>query len=276
MRKTFVIATLLVLGMGSTWVGAFDQERQAGEQPLDVLTTGPGQLMPGLMESDEEAILKRRGVDEDTVGDPYSFERKKTYLGVAQTESVSLQADCSTHPPDAGPCVEVGPAPVATSVDESDLAVIELPGRSTKNILCFTFTPFANWEWNNDTGSQQYATMFLRPTVRIENEFLSDPSLINPVTGLPFDGVLFDGTISTFLQSRTLEPNEYDFQYHATTRSCTGGLVNVRSLRDTYGLTESQIRRFFRNPMTLSFGVRGSVSMVTNGGYFVGIRLYGD
>lgn len=215
-------------------------------------------------------------VTEDEVGDPYSFGRAKTYLGVAQTTSVTIQADCSAHPPDAGPCIETAPAPGVTSVDESDLGSIELPKKATKSLLCFTFTPFVNWQWSNFTGSPQTAQMFLRPTVKIESEVLLDPSLIDPGTGLPFNGVLLDSTISSFLQSRTIQDGETDFQFRALTRSCTGGIVNVRALRDSYGLPENVIKKFFKKPIKVSFGVRGSVSMVDYASYSTGIRLYGD
>lgn len=213
-------------------------------------------------------------VTEETVGDPYSFGRAKTYLGLAQA-GVALRADCTGYPPDAGPCIELLAAPASTNVDESDLATIVLPGKVTNSLICFTFTPFATWDWSNGTASTQTATMFLRPAVRVESPALNDPSLINPVTGLPFNGVLVDQTISTFLQSRSLDPGESDFQYRATTRSCTGGLVSQRMLTGL-GLSDVVIKKIFKRPITISFGVKGSVSMVTDGSYSVGIRLYGD
>lgn len=246
----------------------------AGES-VDLLS---GEMEPMAMEihaTEVDGIVKRGGVTEESVGDPYSFGRDKTYLGVVQVRSVALRNDCTGYPPET-PCVELLPAPAVTNVDEMDLGTIELPSRATNSILCFTFTPFATWQWTNGTGSQQTAQMWLRPKVRIESDVLNDPALIDPHTGLPFNGVLLESTITTFLQSRTLDPNESDLQFQATTRSCTGGLVNVRALRDSYGLSNRVIRDFFRNPITVTFGVWGQVSMVDYGSYSVGVRLYGD
>jgi hypothetical protein len=243
---------------------------------MDALPMGSRPVAMEIYATEVGGIEKRAGVTEETVGDPYSFGRDKTYLGVVQTRRVALRDDCTGVPPEAGPCIELEPAPLATNVEEFDLGSIELPGRSTNSILCFTITPFAQWEWYNDTGTQQTADMFLRPYVKIESDVLDDPALINPNTGLPFDGVLLESTVSVALQSRTIDPNERDLQYRSFTRSCTGGLINIPALRDGYGLSERLIRDLFRNPITVTFGVVGHVSMVDWASYSVGIRLYGD
>ncbi len=246
------------------------------EQSMDVFPPNHQPRTVALERPELEDVKRAPGVTEETVGDPYSFGANMIYLGVAQTESVDLQEDCSAYPPDAGRCIETNPAPASTSVDEAGLATIVLPGKSTKTILCFTVTPFATWEWFNPTASQQNAAMTLSPTVRIESEALLDPSLINPVTGAPFNGAIDVGPIRTFYQIRSLDPNEYDFQRQVMTRSCTAGVVNEGALRDSYGLTDAVIKQFFKNEITVSFGVGGNVSLTTFVNYTVGIRLYGD
>ncbi len=279
MRKMIVVGIVLSLCAAGVFAQTVTKSSDAvglEERSMDVFPSGFEPRTEPVYSTELEAATKKAGVTEETVGDPYSFGRKVVFLGVAQTDSVDLQEDCSAYPPDFGRCVETAPAPGPTSVYETDLAVIELPGKSTKSILCFTITPFSTWEWFNPTASQQTAQMFLRPVLRIESDVLLDPSLINPNTGLPFNGVLFDNPISTFLQARSLDPNEYEFQSHRMTRSCTGGLVNEGALRDGYGLSNSVIKNFFKNPITVSFGVSGTVQMVTNASYFVGVRLYGD
>lgn len=276
LKRVFVTVLLLlcVTVAGAQSIAPPWMSAGIDQQSVDLIGNEP--RMMELYATEYEGIEKKEGVTEETVGDPYSFGRKKTYLGVVQTRPVSLRDDCTGHPAEAGPCVEIVPAPGTTYVDEPDLGTIELPGRSTKSLLCFTFTPFAQWQWFNGTGSQQMARMALRPKVQIESDVLLDPSLIDPGTGLPFNGVLLESTISTFYQMRTLEPNESDYQFQSVTRSCTGGLVNVRALRDSYGLSDRVIRDFFRNPITVRFGTYGSVSMVTDASFSVGVRLYGD
>lgn len=246
------------------------------EQSVDVL---PMNRQPRT-EAVDRGVLgetkKGAAVTEETVGDPYSFGAKVVYLGLAQTEPIDLMDDCTGYPPENGRCIETNPAPAPTFVDEADLGSIVLPGKSTKTLLCFTITPIATWEWFNSTTSQQTAQMSLRPTIRIENDALADPSLINPVTGMPFNGVIELGGLTTYLQYRTLDPNHSELQRHVTTRSCIGGLVSEMALRDGYGLSNAVIKDFFKTEMTVRFGAAGTVSMTTFANYFVGVRLYGD
>ncbi len=221
-----------------------------------------------------ERTLKA-GPTEAEVGDPDSFGRNKTYLGVKQLPFLSLLPDCSVLPPDAD-CITLNPEPALTFVDESDLAVFELPKKATNSILCFTFTQFATWNFTNSTGATQTARMQLRPRVRIESEVLDDPTIINPNTGLPFGGVLDDIPITVERETKSIEPGQFETRSISITRSCTGGLVNKRSLALNYGLSDAVIKEFFKKPITLSLGVIGHVAMVDFVSFSVGARLYGD
>jgi hypothetical protein len=284
MRKKILLAVVLCCCVA----GAQAQSSRLSGVPagidresVDVLPMGTQHRLEGRFAPDMAQIANKGDITVETVGDPDSFGHNKTYLGLAQTESVILtdplagEPSCSDYL-DAGytaQCVDLNPAPNSTTVDFPDLASIQLPGKATKSIICFTFTPITSWNWSNNTGSAQTAIMALRPSVRIESETLNG---LNDPEGNPFNGVLMDATITTFLQYRTLNDGESDLQYNATTRSCIGGLVSERSLREGYGLSDKQIKDFFKNPITLTFGVRGSVAMVTYADYLVGIRLYGD
>lgn len=217
---------------------------------------------------------------EDEVGDVDSFGDPVIYLGVQQSESVTFQADCSEAPPDFGACIELPEdLSMTSSVDESNLAVFQLPRRATESLICFNVTMFASWSWLNTTGVSEFATMTVNPTFQIESDVLNDPALIDPVSGLPFNGQLFpDGArgLSTFFEFRNLEAGDFEFKAPRLTRDCTAGLVSSRVLRDVYGLTNAQVRRFFRRPITVSFGVRGNISSVDSASFSYGIRLYGD
>lgn len=267
MNKHVLVAALCALFVGA----AQAEPRGLGDLPIDLKQIRDiDMIAPGAA---FERTLKA-GPSEAEVGDPDSFGRAKTYLGVKQTPFLSLVPDCTGFPPDS--CIELNPAPALTSVDESDLAVFELPKKATNSILCFTFTQFATWNFSNFTGATQTARMQLRPRVRIESEVLDDPALINPSTGLPFGGVLDDIPITVERESKSIEPGQFETRSTSITRSCTGGLVNPRSLALNYGLSPAVISEFFKQPITLSLGVIGDVAMVEFVSFSVGARLYGD
>jgi hypothetical protein len=211
---------------------------------------------------------------EEDVGDVASFGQEKTYLGVVSTDSVTLQSDCSGVPPDSGICIETNPAPATTSVDETDLGVINLPSKATNSLLCFTVTQFSTWIWQNSTAALATGDMSLYVTVQIESDALLG---LTDIDGNPFNGTLFDfpNPIVVSTQQSSLSPGAFELQRERTTRSCTGGFVSERSLA-AEGLTDAQIKDFFSSPMTVRFGTGGNVSLVDTAIFFAGIRLYGD
>jgi hypothetical protein len=167
------------------------------------------------------------------------------------------------------------PAPASTSFDEADLAVMNLPAKATKSLICFGFTPFITVNWENFTATPQTARFTATGVIDIENEVLDDPTLIDPGTGLPFGGVLQLG-LSTWHNSHTMQPGETEQERSSQTRSCIAGIVSKRSLVENFGLSETQANQFFKKPMTIRFGARGSAQSSGFTNYFYGIRLYGD
>jgi hypothetical protein len=211
----------------------------------------------------------------EEVGDADSFGRNVTYLGLAQTLSVVVADDCSGSDPTLERCVLANAAPAPTSFNEAGLATISLPTKATKSLICFALTPFIQVQWENNLAAPANARFAANALVTIDNEVLDDPTLIDPGTGLPFGGVLSLG-LGTFTDIHTLQPGGIDIKSMQMSRSCIAGIVSKRALVDNYGLTETQATQFFKKPMTITFGARGTVALSSFTNYFYGIRLYGD
>ena len=215
-----------------------------------------------------------------TVGDADSFGRAVTYLGVATSGTVFLQTDCTPDPSNPlGPhdrCVTINASPAPTIWDFEDLGnSIQLPAKATHSLVCFAFTPQAVFDFNNDTGGPAFGRFIGRAVIRIENPVLNDPSLIDPATGLPFNGS-FKATLNAYSETRILQPSEIAFQNMILSRDCQGGLVSRNSLIQGEGLSAKQADAFFANPTTFHFGSTGRTNLVDSGSYGYGIRLYGD
>ena len=114
-----------------------------------------------------------------------------------------------------------------------------------------------------------------RALISIESPVLENPNLINPDTGLPFNGKIAFGFI-TNSENRSLAPGGFDSQVTALTRSCQGALVSKRALIGTYGLTQSQANSFFNSRITVRLGMSGAARMIESLIHGYGIRLYGD
>jgi len=211
----------------------------------------------------------------DDVGDADSFGRNVTYLGLAQTLAVTVLDDCSASDPTIERCIVANPAPAPTSFNEAGLATMNLPAKATKSLICFALTPFIQVQWDNFLATPAQARFSGSALINIDNDVLDDPTLIDPNTGLPFGGVLSLG-LSTFSDFHTLQPGETDFKALQMSRSCIAGIVSKRALVDSYGLTETQANQFFKKPMTITFGSRGTFALSSFASYFYGIRLYGD
>jgi len=211
----------------------------------------------------------------EDVGDPDSFGRNVTYLGLAQTQSVVVVDDCSASDPAFERCIVANAAPAPTTFDEDGLATMNLPARATKTLMCFALTPFIQVQWENNLATPATARFSANALITIDNEVLDDPTLIDPDTGLPFGGVLSLG-LGTFTDIHTIQPAEIDIKALQVSRSCIAGIISKRVLVEVYGLSETQATQFFRKPMTITFGARGTVAMSQFTNYFYGIRLYGD
>ena len=228
----------------------------------------------------EQAALAR-SVSVDDVGDADSFGRNVTYIGVAQTGNVNFQNDCTPQPgdPPLGPddrCITLGASGTTTTFDERDIGRIALPKNATKSLICFGVTSFPLWDYFNPDPSPVTGRFRFLNGFTIENELLDDPALIDPTTGLPFNGAIELPLGSPVLEFVTLQPGESDLKRTITSRTCIGGLVSKRSLAESYGLPSSIVDKFFKRPITIRLNLSGSMTYVDSANVFYGVRLYGD
>jgi hypothetical protein len=263
MKKTLIVALLAVAATVSTGSAA---PRPAREKSMDA--PRQGRRLPPLPNM-PEAAMSPSSAD---VGDGDSFGRSVNFLGYAQTNGVSVWWDCTDQPP--GTCVVPDAETSSGSLTYiGDEAVIHLPARSARSLLCFVINPFGFAFFNNTSATRQNARYSMAAVWRIESEVLDDPALINPATGLPFGGFI-QSSSSLASENFPLEPGtQRDIQMFYT-RTCNAGNLTRRGLVGM-GLTDAQAREVFRKPITLRFGAGVTVSW---GNAFLtpGVRVLGD
>jgi len=226
--------------------------------PWNVQTRGPGGAGP----------------DAGDVGDADSFGRSLQWLGLAAA-SIDLLPDCSGEDPSMA-CQPLAPAPAATSFEFDDLAHIALPAKAANSLLCYWFSPFLVYGFDNPTASAAVGTLSYFPSLTVENPVLATPGLIDPTTGLPFNGRLETAMTSTHRLEMPLPAGIHLDEVQRDSSVCIAGFVSRQALTDTYGLTAAQAKEFFKRPTTVRFNVRGQVQYVDSATLYFGLRIIGD
>jgi len=225
-----------------------------------------------------EAAPKPVGGGEDVD----SFGRNVKFDGLMQSGWVSFLDDCTPVPGDPAPapddrCVVLNAAPASTTFDLPDIGRLTIPGKSAKSLLCHWLSPIAFYRFQNTTGVfQPNATIRLTPYVIVESEVLNDPALIDPTTGLPFNGRLETGFSATYQDSQSMDAGHSATRRFSESRVCIAGFLSKRALMEGYGLTEAQANEVFKKDITLRFGVRGNAALVSSGIVTYGLRVVGD
>jgi hypothetical protein len=225
------------------------------------------------------AALPAHSATEAEVGDPDSFRRNVTYLGLAQTAGVRLHTTCAPDPefpPSPGDrCRILEPQPTMTTFNESSLDSVVLPANASRSLLCHTLSPIASLSYLNATSDTVAAQVSTSAVITIQNEILNDPSLLDPRTGRPFGGRL-TRNLATLFDEQQLVAGQRHLATLRTPRECEAGLISKRMLVNTFGLSEAQATAFFTKRMTLTFGMSGNASGIKEGQFTYTMRLYGD
>ncbi|MFT3897772.1 MAG: hypothetical protein QM719_08760 [Thermomonas sp.] len=210
------------------------------------------------------------------VGDVDSFGRSLVWLGVTQG-NLDLSSSC---PPDDGDpttnCVVLNAAPAATAFTLNDIGHVTLPGKSANSLLCYWFSPILSVDYLNPGAASDTGMLAYSPTLTVESEVLNDPALIDPTTGLPFDGKLVTGMTSSEHFEVPLAPGQQQFERSRDSTVCIAGLLSKQALVGTYGLTDDLAKKVFKKPITIRLNVNGSVRLVDEASLMFGLRIVGD
>lgn len=213
------------------------------------------------------------------VGDAASFGRNVRWLGMSPGSGAVVTNDCAAvHREDpAIQCQQVNDYAVDTAFAFSDLGRIELPAAAANSMLCHWLTPLMQGNYYTTSSTPTVGRIAYAPNITIESPVLADPAMIDLQTGAPFNGRIVRGAsyeIENAVLQQGLPLQLAAFRQRTVT--CADALVSKQQLIDLHGLTRSQADRFFASPITLRFGVRGSVRNVGRMVIALGARVVGD
>jgi hypothetical protein len=263
--KNVLLAAMLTLAAMTPAHSARPAPARADDGPDAVRSHRRGAAVSNM----SEAALSPTNAD---VGDGDSFGRSVKHLGFAVVEGVQIWHDCTDRAPER--ClVPTGEVPGGSIEYIGEDAVVKLPARAARSLLCFNLTDFGLIQFSNPGQTRRTGSVTLMATWRLESEVLQDPTLIDPNTGLPYNGSLTNAAFLT-QQWQNLDPGESLTVIPTHSRTCVAGHLSRRGLIER-GLSEAQAREVFRRPITIRFGARASA----NTAYAVssyGVRIYGD
>jgi hypothetical protein len=277
LKPVFGQRGLITVGaIGLALAAVFVQAGQAPQRPDPVDARSADlvslQVQRGLTLSKRISPAAADTVTVEDVGDVDSFGRNLRWLGVTQLNA-ALTTDCSTW---TGPGCQVITPGAFTSFTFNDLARIRLPPKATKSLLCYWVSPLVTVRYENPGTTPVNALLRYSPTLTIENPVLSDPALINPMTGLPFGGRLDTGMTSSEFYEVPLAPGAAFTQRSRDSAVCIAGFLSRRALVDNYGLTDAQAAAFFQQETMVRMNLTGAVNHVADANFVFGLRIIGD
>ena len=229
-------------------------------------------------QNETKSNVKTLGVSAADVGEPDSFGKNAQFLGIATSGIVIIDPTC--NPADIGP---LGPDDRCVSPDASgnvplqtfnDIGRINLPGKSVSNIIYAIANHTAVFSIFNPNATTQVGRVSYVPSVTIVSDALNDPSLIDPTTGLPFNGSFTTTGIGSLTTSKSMAGFGNEFQANSYTRANTVGFS--RTFFAALGLSNQVIDQLYKKPITIKLNIRVSSRFVDSGTFAYSIRFLGN
>ena len=218
----------------------------------------------------------------DDVGDVGSFGHAALYMGSA-SGFINMSTDpCPSPTPTPSPgfennnqCFELSAAPNTTAFDAEDILRIKLPKKATRTIIYPVLNFFYTYNMNNTTASDGQARFQFTANLTIESAALTDPSIIDPMTGDPANGKLvLQFTPNRVFDDRHLDPAEHAQMRLTLTRAGNAG-INKEQLVAS-GLSQTVVDNLFASAMTIRMNVVGTAKLVDLASITANMRLFGD
>lgn len=218
------------------------------------------------------------GQTDADVGDADSFGLEVKFFGFAQTGYIYFSQDCNNpefplEPEDR--CVTISQTTGAAIFDLRGLGQIAFPENTFQTIIYLLGRHQISYQFNNPTTSNKFGRLSYRPYITIESDVLSDPSLINPQTGQPFNGKLDVALGGGRLFGKTIFPNSSEFDSQMYSTGSLGGLTKSYFM-SAYGLDEATAKKLLTRKMYIYLNMRGTLVNAESSYFKYGIRFLGN
>lgn len=218
------------------------------------------------------------GQDEQDVGDLASFGKEAKFFGYANTGTVLIRSDCSNLGFPLGAddrCFAINATTNSVSFNVRDIGRIYFPKKTFLNVIFLLSRHEYSYYFANLTTQNQNGVLQYRPYFTLESDVLNDPGLINPQTGLPFNGQVDIGAAGGKSLSKTLFPNYRERENLGYGTASVSGLTKKYFI-ENFGLPAQVVDALFYEKMAIRLNIRGLTANVIDGNFNYAVRFIGN
>ena len=159
-----------------------------------------------------------------------------------------------------------------------EIAAVVVSPSAGRSMLCANPTAQAIYAFaNRSTGGDDISTFKVDYRYELQSTVLTDPSLINPRTGMPFDGKIALSPASMFTDQSYLGPQQRIVRSQRIgSLECAIPLITHSMLVSNYGLSSTDAQRVMGQSMTVRLFISADLIVTDGGSYTVQLRMMGD
>jgi len=276
MKLKVLVAAFVIAGLGASAVAVATNSKSTRVRSA-ALAADVKQMKK---EQQQAKAQQTAGVSASDVGDADSFGRNAHWMGLMTSGVIQLSdepTDCDPANFQGGPddhCVVLNAQPAVTTFDFPDVGRMVVPAKSANSLFCHMQTPISSALLQNYATPNMTARVTFNPSFTFENDVLNDPSIIDPSTGLPYNGKI-TFTLPGIAHRQTLQPGENFFGRDDETRVCINGMISKAQLKSA-GLTDAQATNFFKKDTIVTMGISGNAQGVVFASIINNVRWMGD
>ena len=161
---------------------------------------------------------------------------------------------------------------------EVELTSVAVSGSTGRSSVCVNTNATAIYAfYRRATAGTDISTFRLEHRYEIQSTVLDNPALINPRTGLPFNGKLALFPASVLTDQSYLGPLQRTVRTQKISDlDCVTPMLNYLLLVNTFGLSSTDAQRLLSGPMTVRLFVSGGLIATDGGSYTMQLRIMGD
>jgi hypothetical protein len=159
-----------------------------------------------------------------------------------------------------------------------ELAAVTMSASSGRSTICANANSQLSYVFKGrSAGATDLASFVVQTRYEVRSSLLDDASLINPLTGTPFNGRILFNLQSYFADQDYMAPQQrFARSQKLGSMDCGAPLLTYQMLTTTYGLSSLQAQRLLAGSITVRQFVSGAVMMLEGGNYGVQLRMIGD